>query len=798
MNRILCLLALAAAAMPASGSYSYVDATLENTTLAGAPLTLEAPANYVEGSSSGADGLWSFRSTAGFEGGGSYFECDSGAPPLAGGLNDHETTPDLITTLSLPTAGTYEIVVLFTRTSNRDVAARIGGSPTPADVFTASNSLNAGALLFNASYTNGRGSNAGAAPLDTVTTTADGESVAVHVNGLAATDVLVAGRHDDERTQYDGVAYRRVTVVEPPGPGHRDVFLIAGQSNADGRGLTSGLTGPLAPYAVPQPEVMIHYTNPAFTPASDPLYRKWVTLRPGFSVAPGSTGPLPRGTFGMEIGAGKILAQHFAHPAFIKVTRGGTALGVPGTDWYPAALDSPQAGPLYVALIASTRLALQELTDAGNSYTLHALFWHQGESDGSREAAYGDLLEEFIRCVRRDLALPNLRFVIGELAPDKPQGFRDVQWQASREVRNASFVSARNLTTTDGTHFDTLSMVAYGERLGSVLAGHGRWIDFESPAFTPGDLDRQNDFSAPGGVVTVTTTESQGDYQGGQAAGNLTSSGDFSFHREGVLPLSGARSMQADFLAGQAGSSLSAGGWEVDRDGDGQFDGGETGIAMGLHASGVFHLQTAGAVQLAAGFPYQAGHWYRLTSTWSDPDGTGDRQVALRVRDLSAAQDLNGGQAVAVMTFGPQAVDPARWHGLGMRVHRGLIDHVGVEAPGFAGWVSNRFPALAGGPDGDDDGDNIGNAFEYALALDPTRPDPAGSLPSPVLGPESLVLSFPEIARAEDVRVAVDWSTDLTDWQPINGDGGDASLDFTVPRNGEPRIFLRQHLRIDR
>jgi hypothetical protein len=257
-------------------------------------------------------------------------------------------------------------------------------------------------------------------------------------------------------------------------PVHRDVFLIAGQSNADGRGVNRQLSGALAAYAGPQTGVRIHYTNPAYGVAKDPLYQKWATLAPGFSIAPKSSGSLPRGTFGMEIGAGMILARHFKHPAFIKVTQGGTQLGSPGHDWYPAPLDSPRVGPLYVALIQSTRQALQELTNAGETYTVHALFWHQGESDGKRESEYQALLTELIGGIRRDLKLPDLRFLIGELAPDKPQSFRDVQRRASGDLPNAGFVASKGLKTLEGTHFDTASMVAFGERLGAMLVAEDR------------------------------------------------------------------------------------------------------------------------------------------------------------------------------------------------------------------------------------------------------------------------------------------------------------------------------------
>jgi hypothetical protein len=376
-----------------SGSaFTYIDATPANTTLNTDPVgfpagvRLVADSNYLnDGSSgSGTDDLWTYRTDAGFSSfeGSSAFESDPGSSS-----GDGERTADLITTINLPIAGTYEIVAVFTRTSKRDIAAKIGTSPDSSDLFNSANALNAnqGDSDFDGSFTNGRGGNSGVAYLGTITTTSNHADVLIFVNGFASTPA-----DDSERTQYDGLGYRSSTVPPPVGPKHRDVFLLADQSNCDGRGLRAELTGGLASYAGPQSEVLIHYANLAYTNSNRTLYQKWVTLQPGFSRPPGYTGSLPSTTFGMEIGAARILSEHYPNPAFIKVAQGGTALGAPGADWYPASLDSPDVGPLYQELIESIQAALAELEAAGDTYTVHGMLWHQGESDLSRTAEYHD------------------------------------------------------------------------------------------------------------------------------------------------------------------------------------------------------------------------------------------------------------------------------------------------------------------------------------------------------------------------------------------------------------------------
>jgi hypothetical protein len=811
--RLLPLLPLAL--LPVRAEFTFIDATPANTTLNSAPVTapdgvaLVAGTNYVAGTGNGTDGRWSYRTdVASFEGGG-YFESDAGTPAAGdpGGLkNDREATADLITTLTLPAAGTYEIVVLFTRLNNRDISARLGGSPQdPADIFHSGNadeadqSLDPRKIAFDSSYQNTRGTNAGAARLGQVTTTVPNQTVRVFVNGFGRTAAT-----DDERTQYDGVAYQPAV---PAAPVHYDVFLIAGQSNADGRGLKAELTGPLAGFAGAQPAVRIHYTNLGYVNADQSRHGRWVTLEPGLSVPPGHTGALPSTTFGMEIGAGKILARHYAHPAFIKVTRGGTALGVPGSDWYPAPLDSPDVGPLYQSLISATRAALGAITAAGDSFTVHALFWHQGESDTGRQSQYAGLLRTLIDCVRHDLELPNLRFLVGELADSKPQAFRDLQWQVAREAHHAGFISSRGLPTFEGTHFTTQAMVDFGGRLAETFLLNHRVVDFEAPLFAPGALDRQGEFAVSGGgngQTQVVATVPQGDYPGGQAVGLVGAGEGENFSRRQVVPLASARSLQADFFPGDTGydnqadadSVLLVAGWAADPDGDGHFTAAETAVGCGLDASGTFVIQLWARTHPATPFVYQVDRWYRLTLDWTEPGADGTRTVSLRVRDLAAGVDLNGGQPVLAVpvTAAEFAGNPARWLGTGCHATRGLLDNIRVEPPTYAGWATHRYPSLAGGPGGDDDQDGLTNAIEYACGLDPLRSDPGAGLPRPAFGTAAATVAFTPPPTLPGVLYQLDWSSDLQFWRTVTGTRTGGQLEFTIPTGGAPGFFLRHRV----
>jgi iduronate 2-sulfatase len=249
---------------------------------------------------------------------------------------------------------------------------------------------------------------------------------------------------------------------------HYEVFLIAGQSNCDGRGKAADLTGPLAKWAKPQDAVPIAYSCSSLRgPALDSGGFK--PLRPGWSVAPGKARPatLPSSTFGPELAFGRGLADRLSgkRVALVKYAEGGTSLA---KDWNPSV-----RGRLYDAFLAFTRKSLKELTDTGHTVTVRGMIWHQGESDaGLTTEEYQKRLTEFIVRVRADLAVPDLPFGIGEVYDNgKRDAVREAQKATAAAVKGAFFVSADGLKTFDGgTHFDAASQVELGERFAAGMA----------------------------------------------------------------------------------------------------------------------------------------------------------------------------------------------------------------------------------------------------------------------------------------------------------------------------------------
>lgn len=255
-----------------------------------------------------------------------------------------------------------------------------------------------------------------------------------------------------------------VFAAMPAGAGQvYEVYLLAGQSNMDGRGKTADLDEADRKLAG---DAIIFYRNPPAASAG------WQPLAPGFSVPPGYKGGLPAPTFGPEIGFAKALAK--ARPgiriALIKSSKGGTSLA---KDWTPGIKGKPQTqGPCYRNFIETIEQATTSLKDRGDAFAIKGMLWHQGESDaGSTAAEYQERLTAFIARVREDLRQPDLPIVIGEVFDNgKRDSIRTAQRAAAAAIPGVRFVPATDLKTWDaGTHFDAASQLELGRRFAEAV-----------------------------------------------------------------------------------------------------------------------------------------------------------------------------------------------------------------------------------------------------------------------------------------------------------------------------------------
>lgn len=246
------------------------------------------------------------------------------------------------------------------------------------------------------------------------------------------------------------------------------VFILAGQSNMEGKAAASTLEAVMAdpekgkPYAhlkntegdwVVRDDVWVTFLDRA-SRGEDPFPR-FGGLTVGFgSQKQGRDAEnkrVPVASLGPELGIGQVLGDHFEEPVLlIKAAWGGRALkyafrppsAMPSDDEIRAEVAAvrerkPKSeidfasrkagyGVSYRKILEETRRVLDDLDAylpdgvASRGHELAGFIWFQGWNDGVGKGNpdYVEQLAHFIRDMRRDLNAPELPFVIGELGTD--------------------------------------------------------------------------------------------------------------------------------------------------------------------------------------------------------------------------------------------------------------------------------------------------------------------------------------------------------------------------------------------
>ncbi|WP_218932370.1 sialate O-acetylesterase [Adhaeretor mobilis] len=272
-----------------------------------------------------------------------------------------------------------------------------------------------------------------------------------------------------------------------------NVFLIGGQSNADGRAAISGL--PTELQAV-QGDIAIHWAT-AGNGSSSLNQSGYSLLMPGFSNSSGSFGP--------EVTFGRAMADFYAdrgeHVALIKHAQGGTGLE---THWQ-AGGDATQDNDGFVYRL------FQEVVDTGMTniqsafppegggqieVSIEGMIWMQGEKDSNTtESAlhYQANLTEFIGDVRSTYGT-ELPFVLGQLSANQigtGGGATNRELVRSAQGTVATALSATEMVVTDtfGLKADNLHFSASGQHdLGFAFASQMQSLlsatnDFKSASF---------------------------------------------------------------------------------------------------------------------------------------------------------------------------------------------------------------------------------------------------------------------------------------------------------------------------
>lgn len=264
-----------------------------------------------------------------------------------------------------------------------------------------------------------------------------------------------------------------VTPIPPSASGKVVVYLVGGQSNADGYGITSQLSTELQSS---QPDIDFYHGNGG---GNSPLAaNQWINLQPGSGSMTGNAGGFgPELNFG--IGIHQALGSENARIALIKHTRGGTSLH---TDWFPGG-DATTAGDGadYQAFQTTVNNALAALTTRypGATVLVEGMVWHQGESDATATHAgnYQTNLTNFIADVRATYG-SSLKFGIVQLSDN--QTSLDPTSRSTVKTAQAAVATADPLSylvTTDDLpmggsstiHFGTSGNLTIGTRLATGM-----------------------------------------------------------------------------------------------------------------------------------------------------------------------------------------------------------------------------------------------------------------------------------------------------------------------------------------
>lgn len=262
----------------------------------------------------------------------------------------------------------------------------------------------------------------------------------------------------------DGLWYRLSDESLVIDPNDLDVFIVLGQSNAEGFCFWSNLD---------PGSQSVDRTNNLMYLASLTGGTTWV---PGnFSqINPGTntSWEIP-GCFGSEVGFSDTIknlvdtassATFTKRPAMVKFAKGGTSLAF---DWDPLG----GSNYMYDGWQSTLSDFQTKLSNAGYTYNIRGIIWFQGEQDSFNQTNadnYETNLTNFIADVRSDIGNPTLPFVIAKIKwePGNDPGYETEVRTAQQNVANAlthvAILDAANYTRQDNVHLDSDSMYQYG------------------------------------------------------------------------------------------------------------------------------------------------------------------------------------------------------------------------------------------------------------------------------------------------------------------------------------------------
>ncbi|MDO5971325.1 sialate O-acetylesterase [Flavivirga aquimarina] len=234
------------------------------------------------------------------------------------------------------------------------------------------------------------------------------------------------------------------------------IFLLGGQSNMDGCGLSEEL--PLE-----------YQTHPENIITWDNKKEKWVVL------GTDSFAERRKYKFGPEIAFTHLLSKKNPNHtiAVVKTSGGGTKLW---KHWLPEQ-------PMYSRLLKNLDRAVKNLKEKGIAYEICGMLWMQGESDAETiewASAYEKNLKLLFADVRKQTKKEDLPIVMGRISKsllkktpwnfDFTEVVQEAQDKVAKADKNVFIINTNKLKTLkDNTHFNSEAQIWLGKKMGKLM-----------------------------------------------------------------------------------------------------------------------------------------------------------------------------------------------------------------------------------------------------------------------------------------------------------------------------------------
>jgi hypothetical protein len=273
--------------------------------------------------------------------------------------------------------------------------------------------------------------------------------------------------------------------ADGPKKGPLQVFILAGDSNCEGKAATTLLEPLLADPATAATYKHLKAADGKWAERDDVWIRfldRKGKLSVGYGCAPTQ--------FGIELQFGNVLGNHLKSPALlIKTCWGGSGLG--RNFGSPSSGGTP--GKCYTDMVENVRDTLKNLKtlfpgyDEAAGYEIAGFVWFSGWNDAGLKD-YEEKLVNLIKDTRKDLNAPNLPVIIGELGVGGPTA----PGKEENPIRKAQAAVAQRPEFKDTVRYvktaEYFDMKAYG------MFRDGSWKDANKEEFSKLASDRPYHF----------------------------------------------------------------------------------------------------------------------------------------------------------------------------------------------------------------------------------------------------------------------------------------------------------------